>query len=258
VAEHLLHRLHVRPLPHEEARQAVTQVVEPEAVLLAFLQHPRLHRSRTEIIFDQHIGYAWLLALYDFFQSCGSRSCGSPRVSIEAGGTLLCLRRATRVSQSRFYTARPVSVRLPWDPSPRNISSSRASGDVPALAPARKASAIFPAWITAFNFSSAGSANSATAPKIADIMLRFSAGASGRSRFDFSPINIDFTQWRRNPSQPCWRSRLNERLAGMPGGSDSGTSRLAADLPCRFEQFRFHGNLVFHLLGNNTSAVDQA
>jgi hypothetical protein len=44
----------------------------------------------------------------------------------------------------------------------------------------------------------------------------------------------------------------------MPCGSDCGTSRLAADLFCRFEQFRFCGNLVFHLLGNNTGAVDQA
>jgi hypothetical protein len=37
VEEHLQHRLHVGPLPHEEACQAMTQVMEPEADLLAFL-----------------------------------------------------------------------------------------------------------------------------------------------------------------------------------------------------------------------------
>jgi hypothetical protein len=56
VAEHLLHRLHIRPFPYEEARLTMTQVVKPEADLLAFLEHARLHRSRTEMIFDQHVG----------------------------------------------------------------------------------------------------------------------------------------------------------------------------------------------------------
>jgi len=51
VAEHLLHRLDVRPFPNEEARQAVTQVVEPEADLFAFLEHTHFHRSWTEMIF---------------------------------------------------------------------------------------------------------------------------------------------------------------------------------------------------------------
>ncbi len=37
VAEHLLHNLHIRPFPNEGARQAMAQVVEPEADLLAFL-----------------------------------------------------------------------------------------------------------------------------------------------------------------------------------------------------------------------------
>jgi hypothetical protein len=55
VAEHFLHRLHVRPLPHEETRQAVAQVVEPEADLLSFFKHARLHRNRTEMIFHQHV-----------------------------------------------------------------------------------------------------------------------------------------------------------------------------------------------------------
>ena len=45
VTEHFLHRLHVRSVPHEEARQAVTQVVEPETYLLAFLKHSRLDCS---------------------------------------------------------------------------------------------------------------------------------------------------------------------------------------------------------------------
>ena len=31
VAEHRLHRLYVRPLPHKEARQAMSEVMEPEA-----------------------------------------------------------------------------------------------------------------------------------------------------------------------------------------------------------------------------------
>jgi len=37
--------------------------VEPEADLLAFLEHARLHRSRTEMVFDQHVRDARLLAL---------------------------------------------------------------------------------------------------------------------------------------------------------------------------------------------------
>jgi hypothetical protein len=41
----------------------MTQVVKPEADLLAFLEHACLHRSRTEMIFDQHVGDARLLAL---------------------------------------------------------------------------------------------------------------------------------------------------------------------------------------------------
>ena len=41
----------------------MTQVVEPEADLFTFLEHARLHRSRTEMIFDQHVGDARLLAL---------------------------------------------------------------------------------------------------------------------------------------------------------------------------------------------------
>src|ERR1700736_1018742 len=40
--------------------------------------------------------------------------------------------------------------------------------------------------------------------------------------------------------------------------TDSGTSRVAVDLFCRFEQLRFRGNLVFQLLGNNISLVAQA
>jgi len=63
VAEHVLHRLEVRPFPNEEARQAMTQVVEPEADLLALLEHTHLHRSRTEVIFDQHVRDAGLLPL---------------------------------------------------------------------------------------------------------------------------------------------------------------------------------------------------
>jgi hypothetical protein len=39
----------------------MTQVVEPEADLLAFLEHARLHRSRMEMIFGQHVGDAGLL-----------------------------------------------------------------------------------------------------------------------------------------------------------------------------------------------------
>ena len=35
VAEHFLRRLHVRSVPHKEARQRVTQVVEPESHRLA-------------------------------------------------------------------------------------------------------------------------------------------------------------------------------------------------------------------------------
>jgi hypothetical protein len=41
----------------------MTQVVKPEADLLAFLEHACLHRSRKEMIFDQHVGDARLLAL---------------------------------------------------------------------------------------------------------------------------------------------------------------------------------------------------
>lgn len=63
VAEHLLYSLYVRPFPYEEARQAVPQVVEPEADLLTFLERACLHRSRAEMIFDQHVGDARLLAL---------------------------------------------------------------------------------------------------------------------------------------------------------------------------------------------------
>ena len=55
VAEHRLHRLYVRPLPHKEARQAVSEVMEPEAHLLAFFKHTRLHGGRTEVIFNQHV-----------------------------------------------------------------------------------------------------------------------------------------------------------------------------------------------------------
>ena len=41
----------------------MTQVVEPEADLLAFLEHARFYRSWTEMIFDQHVRDAGLLAL---------------------------------------------------------------------------------------------------------------------------------------------------------------------------------------------------
>jgi hypothetical protein len=40
----------------------MTQVVEPEADLLAFLEHTHIHRSRTEIIFDQYVRDAGLLS----------------------------------------------------------------------------------------------------------------------------------------------------------------------------------------------------
>ena len=50
-------------LSHEEARQAVTQVVEPETHLLTFLEYARLHRSRTEIILHRHVGNTGLLPL---------------------------------------------------------------------------------------------------------------------------------------------------------------------------------------------------
>ena len=40
----------------------MTQVVEPEADLLSFLEHARLHCSRTEMIFDQHVRDAGLLS----------------------------------------------------------------------------------------------------------------------------------------------------------------------------------------------------
>jgi hypothetical protein len=36
----------------------MTQVVEPEADVFAFLEPARLHRRRTEMIFDQHVGDA--------------------------------------------------------------------------------------------------------------------------------------------------------------------------------------------------------
>ena len=49
VAEHFLHRLHVRSFPHEEARQRVAQIVKTETYLLAFLEHSRLDRSRAEV-----------------------------------------------------------------------------------------------------------------------------------------------------------------------------------------------------------------
>jgi hypothetical protein len=86
----------------------------------------------------------------------------------------------------RFYAARSARPRLPSDPFPRTPSSSRANGDALALAPARKARAISPARITAFNFSSAGSAKSATAPRIVDTMARFSGGTPRRSCPHFS------------------------------------------------------------------------
>lgn len=60
MTEHLLHRLHVGPIPHEEGGQRMAQVVKPEAHLLAFFKHTRLHRSRSEMILDQHIGDAGL------------------------------------------------------------------------------------------------------------------------------------------------------------------------------------------------------
>jgi hypothetical protein len=69
VAKYLLHCLHVGPLPHEEACQAMTEVVEPEADLLTFLEHARFHRSRTEMIFDQHVRDAGLLSL----KSCAGK-----------------------------------------------------------------------------------------------------------------------------------------------------------------------------------------
>ncbi len=40
----------------------MTQVVEPEANLLAFFQHACFHRSRTEMIFDQHVRDTGLLS----------------------------------------------------------------------------------------------------------------------------------------------------------------------------------------------------
>ena len=141
----------------------------------------------------------------------------------------------------RFYAARTASLRLPSDPFPRNTSSSRASADALALVPARKASAIFPARIAAFNFSSPCSAKSATAPKIADTIVRFSAGASGRSCFDVSLVNIDFTQSRGNPTQRCRPLGQNERCAGMPRGSDCGTFQLAADYFAASNNFDFSG-----------------
>src|SRR5208282_3725060 len=61
VAKHLLHSLHACcSFPNEEARQAVAQVVEPETHLLSFFKHARLHRSRTEIVFE-HVRDARLL-----------------------------------------------------------------------------------------------------------------------------------------------------------------------------------------------------
>lgn len=63
MAEHLLHRFHVRPFPHKESRQAVAQVVEPEAYLLALPAHTRLHGNWTEIVFDEYVGHAGSLIL---------------------------------------------------------------------------------------------------------------------------------------------------------------------------------------------------
>ena len=61
VAKHLLYSLHVCFLPNAKLAQAVAQVVEPEADVLAFLERASRHRSGTEIIFDQHVRDAGLL-----------------------------------------------------------------------------------------------------------------------------------------------------------------------------------------------------
>jgi hypothetical protein len=55
VAKHLLNSLHLCSLPNKEVRQAVAQVVEPETYLLAFLEHPSVHRCRSDKILDQHV-----------------------------------------------------------------------------------------------------------------------------------------------------------------------------------------------------------
>jgi hypothetical protein len=63
MTEYCLDGFSVRPFPYEETRQAVPQIVEPEAHLLTFFQHTHFHRSRAEIIFHQHIGDTGLFAL---------------------------------------------------------------------------------------------------------------------------------------------------------------------------------------------------
>ena len=55
VAEQGLNRFGVRSLTYEEARQRVTQIMEAEADGFSLFENARRHRSRSQMVLNQHV-----------------------------------------------------------------------------------------------------------------------------------------------------------------------------------------------------------
>jgi hypothetical protein len=60
--EQSLHRFRIGLRAHQERRKAMSQVVEPEAHLVPWLEHPGPDCCGSEMVFDQHVGRPWLPA----------------------------------------------------------------------------------------------------------------------------------------------------------------------------------------------------